>query len=227
MRYYLIIFFTSYSFLLNAQTFMPEFNFGLSSGEAELTMNDGTIHEGKIKLTGAGFKGIMINVETSSGQIIKGRRDNMKAFKIKAPETAVGKLLSVASPNSLKSALNTDYKELLDSEYYYFSRLLNKKGKPGFYQLINPGFDTKIQVYSDPNAKETKGGQLTGGLIGGEAKSYYFAKGSSTTNFVEKKKYKKSFTTLYDGCSAMEAIFPDRKWSNVALHVYYYDQNCN
>jgi len=214
--------------IINAQGFMPSFAFG-STATGEITMDDGNVYKGKFTMFAVGLKGVNLRFKTVSGDKIKGNRDNMSLIKFDAPKTKVGKLLSMANQGnkmSLSETLGQDWKTALNQEYYIFRRVQNKKGKPSFLQLINPGFDDKIQVYLDPKAKETGGSALTGGLIGGKDKSYYFSKGNSFTTLVEKRKYKKSFTTIYDNCSMMIKKFPDRDFKNIAEHVYFYNKNC-
>ena len=213
---------------VNAQSFMPPFEFG-NAVTGEITMDDGKTYKGKFTLYGAGLKGVVIKLKTESGDIIKGNRDNMNLIKFATPKSKVGKLMSISTggKSSLSEVLGQDWKTALNQEYSIFKRMQNKKGKPSFLQLINPGFDDKIQVYLDPKAKETGGSKLTGGLIGGKDKSYYFSKGNSFTTLVEKRKYKKSFTSIYDNCPEMIKNFPDRDFKNIAEHVYFYNKNCD
>ena len=71
--------------------------------------------------------------------------------------------------------------KLLKSKNTIFLERVQNKKETLIPQLINPGFDDKIQVYHDPKAKETGGSALTGGLVGGKDKSYYFSKEIITT----------------------------------------------
>ena len=55
---------------------------------------------------------------------------------------------------SLSETLGQDWKTALNQEYYLEEFRIKKE--TSFLQLINPGFDDKIQVYLDPKAKETE-----------------------------------------------------------------------
>ena len=208
-----------------AQSFMPAYN-STFSNDIEVTLNDGTIQKGKVVIYG--MKRMTIKLE--NGEKIKVGVMDMKQYRLPAPKSTVLKLLSMGnSTSSVNELLNTDFKTALNTDYFVFKRLLDKKGKPFMAQLINPGFDNHMQVYLDPNAKETGGGKLTGGLVGGEDKSYYISKGiGSAALFVEKKRYKKSFTTIFEGCPEISSRFGEKpEWDDVATHVFFYDQICN
>jgi hypothetical protein len=178
---------------------MPEYKHSVSN-KIEVTLNDGTVVKGKIVIYG--FKRMTIKKE--NGEKIKVGVTDMKGYRIPAPKSKFLKLLSSGGPSSVKELAKTDFNAVLEADYFVFKRILDKKGRPFITQLINPGFDSKIQVYVDPKAKETGGARLTGGLLGGLAKSYYITKGvGSGALYVEKSKYKKSFSTIFEGCSKM------------------------
>ena len=148
-------------------------------------MDDGNVYKGKFTMFAVGLKGVNLRLKTESGDKIN--RDNMNLIKFDAPKTKVGKLLSLANQGnkiSLSETLGQDWKTALNQEYYILEEFRIKK-ETLIPPIINPGFDDKIQVYLDPKAKETGGSALTGGLVGGKDKSYYFQKDSFTT-LVEK-----------------------------------------
>jgi len=92
-------------------------------------------------------------------------------------------------------------------------------------KLLNPGFETRMQVYADPKAKESNGGLLSN-MAEGMEESYYVARGNSSATYVQKKKYKKSMSSVFDDCSTiLEAYKPD--FSQFAAHVFYYENECN
>jgi hypothetical protein len=170
-----------------------------------------------------------MTIKKENGEKIKVGVTDMKGYRIPAPKSKFLKLLSSGGPSSVKELAKTDFSAVLEADYFLFKRILDKKGRPFITQLINPGFDSKIQVYVDPKAKETGGAKLTGGLLGGLAKSYYITKGvGSGALYVEKSKYKKSFSTIFEGCSKMGGQYGDKpKWDEIATHVFYFDQLCD
>jgi hypothetical protein len=96
-------------------------------------------------------------------------------------------------------------------------------------QILNPGFDKKIKVYADPQAKETRGLALGGvRLTGGEDKSYLLVKDGAKSVKVKKKSYRDNFQELYVTCPKMLAVFEGNKikWDDVAGHVFVYNQVC-
>ena len=161
-----------------------------------------------------------------------------------------GNLEKTRVPGSVKAMVNTDFKNIMKLDYYVFYRVADKKGKPRMLQILNPGWDTKMRVYNDPKSKETAGPRelikkdetlrisngdeevmlgLTAGLVGGLAKSFYVSKGEREYSiYVEKSKYKKSYSTIFQDCSVLvENIKNDLQWDNFAGHVFEYETTCN
>jgi hypothetical protein len=105
-----------------------------------------------------------------------------------------------------------------------------KGDKIRLMQLLNPGFDSKLKVFADPNPnRETSGIGIAGvKLTGGIDKSYLFVQNSQKAILVKKGSYKKNFEELYKNCPAMVAGFTGEKikWEDVAGHVFAYDQIC-
>ena len=161
-----------------------------------------------------------------------------------------GNLEKTRVPGSVKAMVNTDFKNIMKLDYYVFYRVADKKGKPRMLQILNPGWDTKMRVYNDPKSNETAGPRelikkdetlrisngdeevmlgLTVGLVGGLAKSFYVSKGEGGYSiYVQKSKYKKSYSTIFQDCSVLvENIKNDLQWDNFAGHVFEYETTCN
>ena len=166
--------------------------------------------------------------DTVSGEKTKFKIADMKEVGVSAKGMTKLSAMSNAleNTNSLKDATRSDYKSLLEADYFLYRRVVDKKGKPRILQLLNPGFESKMQVYVDPKAKETGGSKLTGGLTGGLEKSYYVTRGSSFGIYVKKAKYKKSMSSIFDGCSDVLKEFSDANFKDFAKHVYYYENEC-
>ena len=97
-------------------------------------------------------------------------------------------------------------------------------------QLLNPGLDSKIKVYLDPNSRETNGIGFSGvQLTGGIDKSYLVVKGGKKAMLIKKRKYKKEAPgLLYDDCPLFAQYFAGEKFrfKDFGEHVFLFDQYC-
>jgi hypothetical protein len=107
--------------------------------------------------------------------------------------------------------------------------MIKKDKKTLLLQLLNPGFASKIKVYYDPYAGETASFGVGGITVaGGDAKSYYFKKGTEVAFRMHKKNYDEEWEHLYGDCKSMQTEFKGKMmWSKVEKHLFYYDNNCN
>jgi hypothetical protein len=171
-----------------------------------------------------------IIVNTLNGEKAKFQPEDIVSLKIKAGTLAKLNMLS-ESVSSIKELTKTNFDEIIEREYIVFETALKakKKDKARLMQILNPGFDKKIKVYADPQAKETRGLALGGiRLTGGEDKSYLLVKDGAKTVKVKKKSYRDNFQELYATCPKMLAVFEGNKikWDDVAGHVFVYNQVC-
>lgn len=171
-----------------------------------------------------------ISILTTGGATTKFQPEEIVSLKVKAGTLA--KLSMVAeSVSSIKEMTNTNFNEIIQREYIVFETALKakKKNKARLMQLLNPGFDHKIKVYADPEARETAGLKLGGvQLTGGEDKSYLLVTGGTKAVKIKKSSYRKNFDELYAGCPKMLAVFAGEKikWQDCAGHVFAYDHAC-
>jgi hypothetical protein len=171
-----------------------------------------------------------ITIKLESGEKRKLKPEEIKKLLIKA--SGFTKLaLITESTTSVRELTETNFDEIINREYLIFETALshNKEGKTRLLQLLNPGFDSKIKVYVDPNAQETMGIGLAGvKLTGGKDKSLLFVTNGDKAIKVKKGNYKESFLELYAMCPQMLQAFSDEKlkWQDVAGHVFVYDQIC-
>lgn len=181
---------------------------------------------------GSGVNGYLstVIIKKDDGTKVKLKPEDISRLSIKASKLA--KLAMIAeSTSSIKELTNTNFDEIVNREYIIFETAMrsNKAGKLRLMQLLNPGFDSQIKVFADPNAKETKGIGVGGiKLTGGVDKSYLFVQNDEKAVLVKKGKYKNSFDELYEKCPKMLEVFAGEKvkWNDVAGHVFVYDQVC-
>jgi hypothetical protein len=168
--------------------------------------------------------------KADDGTKSKFKPEDVQKLSIKASKLA--KLAMMAeSSSSIKEMTHSDFDEIVNREYIIFETAMrsNRAAKLRLMQLLNPGFDSKIKVFADPNAKETGGIGLGGiQLTGGQDKSYLFVINDQQAVLVKKGSYKRNFDDLYSSCPKMvEAFDGERlKWADVAGHVFAYDQAC-
>lgn len=171
-----------------------------------------------------------VTLKISDGSKRKLDAAEMKTLSVKTSSLAKMAMMN-ESANSIVRTIKTDFHSILNREYIVFEQALRatKKDKPAMMQLLNPGFDHIIKVYADPNANETGGlrsGDVT--ITGGADRSYLFVKNGEKVVIVRKLTYRKSFDELYGGCSEMVAAYEGdkTKFSDIAEHVFVYDQLC-
>jgi hypothetical protein len=216
--------------LAAAQYFIPEMSSNglISSPEVyAITMENDTLR-GKIRsalLMSGQLKSFTIKKD--DGTKVKFKSGEAKLLAVKPSKMA--NLESAMSVPNLRTLMKVDFDDVINREwvFYELAMLDKKKDKPRMMQLLNPGFDSKIKVYLDPNAKETKGGMLLGG---GEDKSYLVLFDGDKVDTYKKKRYnKEAKNLLFKDCKVfMENYDGERfKWKNFAEHVFVYDQLCD
>lgn len=104
--------------------------------------------------------------------------------------------------------------------------LKNKKDEQEFLmQLINPEFSSLIEVYADPNAKETGGISFGGGpaISGGVTKSYYIKKGDQVI-WLRKSDFEDQYNFLFGDNQEFMKQFPYNsiKWDHLSYLIYQY-----
>lgn len=196
-------------------------------------------------VTNAGdtVRGRVLSAMIMSGQLrsftIKEADDNKQKFKstdVKLLAVKPSKLSNISSAMSvpnLSRAMEVDFSDIIDREWVYFEQALlpKKKDKYVMMQLLNPGYDSKIKVYLDPNANQTMNVSAGGlNLAGGEDKSYLVVYDGNKSEVYKKSGYKKdALEKLYKNCPVFTENYEGEKfkWSNFAEHIYVYDQLCN
>lgn len=217
---------------LHGQGFIMPLSDFPASQECYVIKGDGTRIEGTIKSVSLMTGITSVNLQNKEGIRVKLDASDIKEFGVKATGLVKMELLA-ESTETVKKMTKADFSEIAGREYIIYQQVLlpGKKDKYALLQLLNPGFDSKIKVFQDPNAQQTKG--LTFGdaqLSGGEDKSYLFVKNGEQAILVKKGSYKKDFQRLFGDCSRMMNAYNDGeklKFKNAAEHVWVYDKACS
>ena len=235
MKYHItVLVFLISLYVSNAQSFIqPLDNVSSMLGSAAIvTDTDGNEHEGKLS------KGLLMmghlksfTLKSEDGSKRKFKSEEVSLLKVKV-SGLMKFTMKAESLTSVKNVTKTDFNEIANKEWLVFEQALinRKKDKPRLLQILNPGFDSKIKVYADPNAKQTKGLKL-GGIkaTGGADKSYLLVKNQAKAVKVKKGKYDKGFEELFNDCEVMTDHFGGSKikFKDLAAHVFVYDQSCD
>lgn len=123
--------------------------------------------------------------------------------------------------------LNND---LINQGYVYIEQSevqLKKQKMILLMQLLNPTFSKYVKIYYDPLAGETTSYGVGGFTVaGGDAKSYFFKKGSDVAYKLEKKNYSDEFKTIWGDCDKIIKKYPEPKWTDLSKHTFEYSSEC-
>lgn len=170
-----------------------------------------------------------LKVKLENGENAKFVPEEVASLSVKASGLMKLYMISEAG-SSIKELANSDFNDIVDREWVEFETATTPRQKETrrILQLLNPGFDSRIKVFAEPNAKT--GGLAIGGIqvTGGEDRAYLFVKGGEKAFKVKKGSYRENFQELYSDCPEMLAHFQGDKirWDDLALHVFVYDQLC-
>lgn len=196
------------------------------SGPAEVTSLDGTIIKGDVKMASFGNNGITgFYLKDEAGLKHKFKADEVKMLKLKVEGLAKLEIIGEQSSNLSKLA-NSNFKEVTEREFIYWKRVKHpEKDKYLLLQLLNPGFDSLLEVYDLPNARTAESFSGDIAISGDMPKAYYVVKNGETLE-IKKKKYKKQdFELLFSDCPVIiENNKPDFK--HFAEHVFFYNEYC-
>lgn len=205
----------------------------LFGNQCTVELNNGQERTGKLT-SGSLVNGYLNNftLKLENGEKIKHSPEDVKRLSIKASKLA--KLTMIAeSTSSIKEMTKTNYEDIINREYIIFEPAIrhNKSEKLRLMQLLNPGFDSKIKVFGDPNPNRQTSGIGVGGIkiTGGIDKSYLFVQNEQKAVLVKKGSYDKNFDELYAACPVILQAFAGEKikWADLAGHVFAYEQLCN
>jgi hypothetical protein len=139
----------------------------------------------------------------------------------------VGMLLEATT--TVRKAFRGSLSQRIDHDQVVFQRFAWPKPSDSvLLQLVNPGFDSRIEVYYLQNAK--KGTIVVLGLpiAGDESKAFVVVKDRGEPLRVSSRHYRDQFDLLFGDCPEMlqrrEAA--DRDFDSFARHVWLYDHLC-
>lgn len=169
-------------------------------------------------------------IKNEAGEKLKLEPEDVIRLSVKASATAKISM-AATSAASIKAMSNRDFNEIKNREYIIFETAMrhNKAGKIRLMQLLNPGFDSKIKVFANPNAQKTSGLSVSGiRVTGGEDRSFLLVRGEEKAMMVRKISYRKEFGEIFGDCPAMLKQFEGDKimWDDLAGHVFVYDASC-
>ncbi|GAB4403710.1 MAG: hypothetical protein OHK0039_03180 [Bacteroidia bacterium] len=212
-----------------SQSFAARFQSFSRQAPSFVTLQAGETLAGHFK-GGTFKKGLFKQIafeDTVAGETRKIMATEIASMKL-VPST-IGRIgATMEATQSITRIGNTDLNQL-DADFVYFQQALlpDKKGTTVLLQKVNPGFDSKIQVYDDPWAQETAGLEVGGMAVsGGNVKSYYLIRDGRAVK-VFKSTYKKEFANIYGDCPALMEAFDDIDWLDFAKHVAAHEQLCD
>ncbi len=230
----LIICMASFAYAQPSQYFMPPVDDDLIASAREVfavTLDGDTVRG---RMTGSLMMGGQIrslNIKDDDGNKYKFKAAEVKVVGVKATNF-MNRTSAMSAPN-MPRLMDQDFKKIMNREWIIFDQaLLPKKDKYALMQLLNPGFDSKIKVYINPNAGESAQIEVSGFSIqdGGDDTSYLVVKDGERAEIFKKKNYNNTaLTELYTDCPDFEEAYSGERfwWSNFSEHVLFYDKLCD
>lgn len=141
---------------------------------------------------------------------------------------------------SIKKLAMTDWDKLINPDYIvYRSVFLPKGNRKVLMQILNPEFDSKVEVFYSQGSRKTSGISLPVSLIapvnsdkklkltGGLQRAYWVSKNKEKVIKVKRGNYnKKKFMKLFGDNPLMKHEFKrPYRIKNFAQHVFFYDQH--
>jgi hypothetical protein len=219
------------------QEFITPFEAGVAaSQEVYVVKENGERLEGKARVVMTSGRGIKyITLTLSNGEKARFNATELREIGFKNNNfTRV--LSSLEQTESLKKIVKADWKQIHNQEYLVYSKVTLPSGKAAMMQLINPGFDSRVQVYYSLGSRKTSGiGIPVGGgaiaptqlkLTGGLQRAYWVSKDNGEVFKLKRGNYnKKRFLRLFgDSPKMLEAFSRPYRFKDFDKHVFFYDQ---
>lgn len=188
---------------------------------AVVTLNDG------IKIVGTVdnaylIKGHLTNVslKLQDGSTRKFKPTEIESLKVRCAKPTMFSLVDSLG-NTIKKVINTQF-------VFEHPFKTEKKVKPEMRQLLNPVYDTKIKIFPDPNANQSRSISIKGEpLSSSKIDAYIFVKGDEIF-YVKSTSYEKDFVRLFGDCKVMMQAVPPNQivFEGISGHVLLYDHYC-
>jgi hypothetical protein len=210
----------------SAQQLQPTMTFITKNKPAYLLTSDGT------RVTGTLEKFVMrkkhfeaVELRTEAGQVVRYAAQDLRELGLPPAKGAkvVGGILGTAS---VAKARNTDLNGL-EAEYIkFYPEYLADQQRHVLLQLLNPDFSSKVRIYGDSFANQTKGVGIGGvKLTGGVDKTYYVRVKDQTLR-LSKSGYGRRFREYFADCPQLAQQYRSPAWRDFPRHVHFYDQQC-
>lgn len=225
-KLFLLLFCQTIFVLGNAQELMTKIN-DLHVAELQnlptvITLNDGSKVVGTLaKLSTS--QGLLQNVslKLQDGSVQKYKPSEIDGVKIRSSKPTVFTVVDSLG-NPIKKVIYTQY--VFDHPYR-----TETKVKPEMRQLLNPGFDSKIKIFHNPTANQSRSISIKGEpLVDDQANAYFFVK-RGVVHDVEERTYKRDFEKLFGDCPTMSKVvhWDEIAFGGLAGHVLLYDHYCS
>ena len=198
--------------------------------EMRVVTVDGEEFVGYITSSGA-TQGSMTRFKfrTFDGRKIKFKAQDVALLEIVVDE-ALQDLMIDNATDTVEEIWKADFERIFEVETLEFHAIRHPWAKRvALRQLINPGFDSRIQVYYLPKSKEGKSSSGIIPLFGDMAKAYLVVKDGAEPIRVKQWQYSgKFFEQLFGDCPALTERYTGnmRKFKFFAEHTQMYDQLC-
>ena len=198
----------------------------IGTPEAYVISMDGDRKDGQL--------GAHLLINGSFGSIhllMEEEKEKFKASEMQAmaykPSRIASLQSAISGATTIQSAMETDFNEVLDREYVYFvqAQMPGLLSRSAMLQILNPGFNERIEVYNDPDA-EPQTSRFLPGVIGTGQSSYLVSKDGGEVFKVKKRGYRRKYNTLFSDCEAATSQFEKVKYRDMAAHVFAYSQAC-
>ncbi len=199
----------------------------LQNEEAYVVTNAGDTVSGwisNVTLTNGNLSGFTIKTDA-----VKSKFKIMDIKSLAVTPDVMARHEDMALITTMQRAQNEAFLKVVKTDWVIYERIQLPGNRERYMltQLLNPGFDSKIKVYKNPNAGETM--SMSSGsvkLTGGDDDSYLVSLAAGARPLlIRKGKYtEEGSKTMYGVCEALQG--EEMKWKDFAKHVFIYDQEC-
>lgn len=222
---FLLVIWLFNSIQIKAQALLPPLEEMPLSQNAYILLKNGNKIEGKI-LNSTSGRGInKVSLRDEAGNKYQFTANEIFELGIFSNDLVKAQYFNESS-SSVKALIKTDRSAVKMNDYVIFRNAQLKGGKELLLQLLNPHFDSKIQVYHAVNARKTtplRKGAIT--LTGEMQRVYLVSKEGLPTFKVKKGSYKKSFRNLFADCNNLLSVNKP-KFEDFGEHIFYYTESC-